>query len=325
MKVPLLQTKEWEKLQNDLGEETFFVKEKDFQFLAIFKKTKFGNYLYLPYGPVLANKNAASKALEALQSLAKEKSVTFIRIEPQDPETASELLKLDNIQQSKELNPAHTWLLDLTTDKEVMIKNFTQGTRTCYNQFKRKGLSVLTTKNPEKIKELVRLQHKLAKEKGINSFSEDYLKTELKQPFASLYLVVYNPANDQSLEDESKKVNDPKIIAASLFFDDKDTRYYMQSASDYEYRRLPATVGLLTSAIFDAKEKGLKYFDFWGIAPDDAPKDHPWAGFTKFKKSFGGFPVTYCGTYDIILNKPKYRLYNLARKVNRSIRKIRNH
>ena len=85
----------------------------------------------------------------------------------------------------------------------------------------------------------------------------------------------------------------------------------------------PATVGLLTSAIFDAKEKGLKYFDFWGIAPANAPKDHPWAGFTKFKKSFGGFPVEYAGTYDIVLNPTKYRLYNLARKANRLIRKIK--
>lgn len=325
MKIPLLQTKAWEKLQNDLGEETFFVEEKDFQYLAILKKTKFGNYLYLPYGPVLHTKNAYKKALESLQELAKEKSITFIRIEPESPENAREWLKSPNIKPSKELNPAHTWILDLKTDKDAMIKNFTQGTRTCYNQFERKGLSVISTKNPEKIKELVRLQHKLAKEKGINSFSEEYLKTELEQPFASLYLVAYNPINDQSLEDESKKVNDPKIIAASLFFDDEDTRYYMQSASDYEYRRLPATVGLLTSAIFDAKEKGLKFFDFWGIAPDDAPKDHPWAGFTKFKKSFGGFPVSYCGTFDIILNKPKYRLYNLARKANRTIRRIKNH
>ena len=323
MKVPLLQTKEWEKLQKDLDEETFFAQENDFQYLAILKHTKFGNYLYLPYGPVLHTKDAYKKALKSLQKLSEKKSVIFIRIEPQCPENAQEWLKSPKIKQSKELNPTHTWLLDLKTDKDVMIKNFTQGTRTCYNQFERKGLSVIATKNPEKIKELVRLQHKLAKEKGINSFSEDYLKTELEQPFASLYLVAYNPANDQSLEDESKKINDPKIIAASLFFDDKDTRYYMQSASDYEYRRLPATVGLLTSAIFDAKEKGLKFFDFWGIAPDDAPKDHPWAGFTKFKKSFGGFPVEYCGTYDIVLKPAKYKLYNLARKANLKIRKLK--
>jgi lipid II:glycine glycyltransferase (peptidoglycan interpeptide bridge formation enzyme) len=109
----------------------------------------------------------------------------------------------------------------------------------------------------------------------------------------------------------------------AVFFDYDGTRYYMQSASDYAYKKLPATVALLTSALFNAKENGLKFFDFWGIAPENAPKNHPWLGFTKFKQSFGGFPVTYCGTYDIVLNRPKYHLYNLARKANRMIRKLK--
>ncbi len=324
MNTPLQQTKEWEKLQKSLGETTFFVEEKDFQFLAILKKTRFGNYLYLPYGPVIRDKNAAKTALEALLSLAKEKSVTFIRIEPQCPETASYLLKQSNIVKSKDLNPADTWILSLEADKDAIVSGFSQGTRTRYNQFAKKGLSVLSTKNPEKIKELVRLQSAVAKDKGIIAFSEDYLKAELEQDFASLYLVTYNPANNQSLKDESEKNDDPKIIAASLFFDYDGTRFYMQSASDYNYRKLPATVALLTTALFDAKEKGLKRFDFWGIAPDGAGKDHPWAGFTDFKKSFGGEAISYCGTYDLVLNPGKYRLYKMARKINRTLRKLKS-
>ncbi len=312
MSLPLQQTKEWEKLQNSLGEETFFVKEKTYHFLAILKKTKFGNYLYLPYGPVLKDKSAAKMALKALESLAKEKDVTFIRIEPQSPENASYLLKQPNIVKSKDLNPAHTWILDLSPEKADLISGFSQGTRTRYNQFPKKGLTVEVTKDTEKIKDLVRLQHQIAKDKGINTFSENYLKSELEQDFASLYLVHYTVP----------ETNEDKIIAASLFFDYDGTRYYMQSASDYTYRKLPATVALLTTALFDAKEKGMKFFDFWGIAPDGAPKDHPWAGFTEFKKSFGGFAVEYCGTYDLVLNKTKYRIYNLARKANRIKRKL---
>ena len=314
MNTPLQQSKEWEKLQNDLGEETFFVDEKSFQFLAILKKTKFGNYFYLPYGPVLADKNAAKKALEALQKLANEKNVSFIRIEPQDRENASYLLKLPNTKKSTDLNPAHTWVLNLTDSKEEILTNFSQGTRTRYNQAPKKGLTVEKTNDPQKIKYLVQIQHEVAKEKGINTFSEKYLKAELEQDFASLYLVHYTDPED----------NKDKIIAASLFFDFNGTRYYMQSAADYSYRKLPATVALLTSAIFDAKEQGLNYFDFWGIAPENAPKNHPWAGFTAFKKSFGGYEVDYCGTYDIILNKSKYKLYTIARKVNRLKRKVLN-
>ena len=95
----------------------------------------------------------------------------------------------------------------------------------------------------------------------------------------------------------------------------------MQSAADIDYKKLPATVALLTTALFDAKEQGIKFFDFWGIAPEGAPDSHPWKGFTRFKQSFGGAPVEYAGTYDIILKPIKYHFYQLTRQLNRFIRR----
>ncbi len=315
MSFPLQQTKDWEKLQIALGEETFFEETKDYTFLAILKHTKFGNYFYLPYGPVLNDKNAAKKALEALRSLASQKSVSFIRIEPQDPKNASELLKLKNIKKSKDLNPAETWQIDLTKSKEEIIADFSQSTRR-YSKFEKRGVSVTSSKNPKDIKYLVKFQKSLSNRKNFGVFSEKYLKTELEQPFSTLYLAHYKDPEDAS--------NDaPKIIAASLFFDYDGTRYYMQGATDPNYRKPPASLAMMYTAMMDAKDLGFKIFDFWGIAPENAPKDHPWAGFTAFKKGFGGYEVDYCGTYDIILNKSKYRLYNLARKVNRTIRKFK--
>ena len=334
MNIPLQQTKSWQKLQKDLGKTTIFEETNDYTILAIEKQTKFGNYLYLPYGPALhpkstknsstsakSSKNhgnptpaqlkkAAKAAYQALQTLAKQKNATFIRIEPQAAETAEFWANLPNSQKTKDLSPKETWVLDLTPEKADIIHGFSQGTRTRYNQFAKKGLSVSTTKDPSEIKHLVSLQHKLAKIKKIGTFSENYLRTELEQDFSTLYLVHY----------------EQKIIAASLFFDHDDTRFYMQSAADSEYKKLPGTVALLTTALFDAKEKGLKKFDFWGIAPTDAsgniPKNHPWAGFTKFKQSFGGYEVDYCGTYDLVFKPVQYRLYQLARRGNRFLRKI---
>jgi len=332
MNIPLQQTKSWQKLQHDLGKTTFFEETNDYTILAIEKQTKFGKYLYLPYGPALhpgknpkksakssknnpaptptALKKAAKAAYQALQRLAEQKNITFIRIEPQAAETADFWANLPNSQKTKDLSPKETWVLDITPDKADILHGFSQGTRTRYNQFAKKGLSVTSTKDPAEIKHLVTLQHKLAKIKKIGTFSEKYLKTELEQDFATLYLVHY----------------ENKIIAASLFFDYVDTRFYMQSAADSNYKKLPGTVALLTTALFDAKEKGLKKFDFWGIAPVDAsgnvPKGHPWAGFTAFKKSFGGYEVDYCGTFDLIFKPVEYRLYQLARRGNRFFRKL---
>lgn len=312
MDIPLQQTKKWQKFQNDQNFTTFFQKNQDFSYLAIKNPTKLGDYLYLPYGPYLAQKNAAKTVYKELETLAKQENIIFIRIEPQDAKTASYLLKRPNCHKSHDLNPARTWILDLTPEKSTILTNFDQGTRTRYNNFTKKHLSVTTSKNPADIKYLVTLQQKLAETKKIGTFSPEYLKTELKQDFATLYLVHYqNPATAQD-----------QIIAASLFFDHQNTRFYMQSAADLEFKKLPATVALLSTAIFDAKAQGLKKFDFWGIAPENAPKNHPWAGFTSFKKSFGGYPVDYAGTYDLVFQPAKYRLYLLLRALNRFKRKI---
>lgn len=310
MKIPITQSKEWQKLQDDLGEISFFEQGSGYQYLAILKTTPVGNYLYLPYGPVSEDKKGFENALKSLKLLAKHQKAFFIRVEPTNPTSTQDLPK--NAQKIHDSNPEMSWVLNLKDDKSTIILNFSHGVRNAFNTFTKRGLKVEQTKNLENINYLVKLQTKLFKEKKINTFSKSYLETELSQPFATLYLVKYF--------DPEK--NTEKVVAASLFFDYKKTRYYMQSASDNDYKKLPTTVALLTTAIFDAKEKGLEYFDFWGIAPDNAPNNHPWKGFTKFKKSFGGQEIKYAGTYDIVYKPAKYRLYQSMRKFNRFIRHL---
>ena len=321
MNSHFLQSKSWETfLSEKESKKTFRVPNpsdpKSPGTLAVLEKTPLGNYLFCPYGPTVVK----STTLKALKSLAKENNCFFLRIEPLEKLSETSLKKY-NLKPSKHINPADTWLLDLTAEKETLLTNFSQGTRTRYNTFAKKGLSVRISKDPKDIKHLNRLQSKLAKEKGINTFEGDYLKHELEMPFASLYLVEYT---EKPESDPKTPAKSPKIIAASLFFDDEEnkTRFYMQSAADSDYKKLPATVALLSTAIFDAKEKGLELFDFWGIAPDNAPKNHPWSGFTAFKKSFGGFERNYAGTFDLPLNKTKYLLYKLLRKLNLLKRKL---
>ncbi len=315
MQIPLQQTKEWQKLQQDLGEVTFFEENEDFTFLAILKRTKVGNYLYLPYGPYLANKSAAKKAAKRLQELAEGKGVIFIRIEPQDAKNAEFLLNLPNCQKSTDLNPKETWCIDLTQPKEKIIADFSQSTRR-YSKFEKRGVSVTRTRELKDIDYLVDFQKHLSDRKNFGVFSKKYLETELKQPFSMLFLAHYK-------DPEAGEKKKPKTIAASLFFDYDGTRFYMQGATDPNYKKPPASLAMMYTAMMDAKDAGFKVFDFWGIAPDNAPSDHPWAGFTAFKKSFGGYEVDYAGTYDIVLNKAKYRLYNLLRKTNRLKRKLK--
>lgn len=309
MQIPITQSKEWQKLQEDLKEISFFEKTSDYQYLAILKSTPVGNYLYLPYGPVAKNQQSFKKSLKALENLAKEQNAIFIRIEPQNPDFTKFLPK--TAKKSKDLNPKETWILDLKGSDESVNQKLPNRLRRYHKTAAKNAITIETSNDPKDISYLLNLQKALADKKGINTFSEKYLKTELKQPFATLYLIKY----------QNPDTNKAEVIASGLVFDDDTTRYNLQGAQSEQGKRLHATGILTIQLILDAKSKGLESFDFWGIAPEDAPDSHPWKGFTKFKKSFDGKPVFYAGTYDLVQNPAKYHLYQLFRKINRFIRK----
>lgn len=304
MELPLLQTKKWQKLQQDLKKTTFFEQNSNFSYLAILENTPMGNYLYIPYGPIADTLPNFKNAIKELKKNATENSAFFIRIEPQNTSFLPFLNK--NAKKTTDLNPKETWILDLPTDETELKNKLPSRLLRYYKNREKSGLSIETSKNPADIKYLVDLQQKLAKTKKINIFSENYLKTELMQDFSTLYLVKF----------------EQKVVAAGLVFDDDNTRYNLQGAQDENFRKLHATGILTIQLILDAAAKKLKKFDFWGIAPENSPKNHPWAGFTAFKKTFNGREVAYCGTFDLILHRQKYTIYSLLRKINRLFRKF---
>ena len=301
MKAPITQSLEWQQLQDDLRVTSFFEQGNGYQYLAILKNTPVGKYLYLPYGPVFTTKQGFENSFKNLQNLAKREAAFFIRVEPQSQIFVDHLPRI--ARKSTDLNPAETWVLDLTS--EDLNGKLPSRLLRYYKAAAKKGLTIETSKNPADIHYLLDLQKALAKEKGINTFSEDYLKTELKQPFATLYLAKYQE----------------NIVAAGLVFDDRTTRYNLQGAQSDQGRKLHATGILTIQLIKDAAAAGKQTFDFWGIAPDGAPDNHPWKGFTDFKKTFAGREVQYSGTYDLVLNPSKYRRYQILRKLNRLIRR----
>lgn len=302
MNIPITQSEAWAKLQDDLGAKSHLKTGKGYHFLAIEKHTPAGNYLYCPYGPVAGDKDSFKQALKDLESLGRELNAIFIRVEPPEAEQVKYLPK--SAIKSTDLNPKETWLLSLTGTDDDLKQKLPSRLLRYYKSAKSKGITIEKSHNPSDIHYLLDLQRALAKEKGISTFSEHYLQTELKQPFATLYLVRQDPPRN-------------KVIAAGLVFDDETTRYNLQGAQSDEGRKLHATGILTIELIKDAKASGKQLFDFWGIAPEGAPANHPWAGFTNFKKTFAGYQYDHAGTYDIVLKPAKYKLYQALRKIRR--------
>lgn len=297
--VHILQSELWAKFQESLGKEVLRASHGHYSYIAVIEKTPVGKYLFVPYGPHLDSQGKLKSAVASLRQSAKTEHAIFVRIEPTLHLSEKSLHQM-GAKKSKDIDPAETWVVDFPETREQLLQKLPRRLRGYYNTHEKKGIEIIKSRTPSDIKHLLKLQKQVFKSKNIKTFSEDYLKKELEQDFATLYMAKHR---DQ-------------IIAAILVFDDAKTRYYMQAASDKSYAKLNANGIITIQAILDAYDKGLRAFDFWGIAPDGASKDHPWAGFTAFKKMFDGRPAYYSGTYDVPVNHFRYLVYKIFRRLN---------
>jgi len=84
--------------------------------------------------------------------------------------------------------------------------------------------------------------------------------------------------------------------AGIIFLVSGNILYYWQAFSDKKRRYLPNQYRMVWQGILWGKNKGATLFDFEGIYDPRFP-NASWAGFTHFKKSFGGTEINYPGCF----------------------------
>ena len=335
----ILQSEAWEECLQKDGEQTHRWAGEGWTALAVQKKTPVGSYLFLPYGPAILDAEHRTQCLQdALQTLserARSLGCLFVRCEPTFAVNAAQM-RSQGLVEAKEIDPKHTWVLDLAGQTEAeLLAGMEKNKPRSWRNMASKGMSVRTTQDPAAVTELTRLLAAVGEQDHFTPQAEAHLRHQLEAGFATLYLVDLaeaakkaTPADTTATEAILADATDvdrgagSQVIAAALVYDYDGVRYYAHAAADYEHRKLRAGTVLLVQMIFDAARAGQQTFDFWGITTSTDP-EHPWAGFTQYKKSFGGRQVDYAGTWDLPLNKHKYQLYKTLRQVNLRVRKLR--
>ena len=242
----------------------------------------------------------------------------FVRIEPTesaiwgDQDAAAFLARRGAVLAPRQVQPSHTQIIDLSGSEDEILKGMKSNNRNLHRNIHKKGVTIEVSTNPEDLSILFAFLDETADRNGFNRQQDEYLmqvaRVLMPAGAASLYIAKLTDENGESTP-----------IAAAFVYDSDDTRTYAHAAASFEHRRLSAGIPVVTNFILDAKRKGLKYVDLFGIAPEDQP-DHEWAGFTKFKKSFGGESVEYPGTWDVPVTSLGYRAYTLAYKARPAVR-----
>ena len=284
-------------------------------------RAKRGTFLFLSHGPTFAKASAGKPAvkyeilkilLEELKNIVKEEKAIFIRISPiweRNKENIEIFKKLNFKEAPIHMHPEATWQLDITLPEEAILMGMRKTTRYLIRQAqKNKDIKIIQSQKLEDLEIFNKLYQETVKRHHFIPFSLDYLKNELLafklDNQASIFLGKYKN----------------EIISSGVFIFWSNRAFYHHGASSLKYPKVPVSYLLQWEAIKEAKRRGCKIFNFWGIAPE-GKISHPWAGLTLFKKGFGGYSKEYVKTQDLPLSKSYWLIFffEKLRKIKRRV------
>ena len=315
-----LQSAEWEAFQRDQGLETIRRCGDGWIAMGIeetgaAKTTR----LYTPYGPAFANLDALKEALDAIEDAARAHGDVYVRVEPVGEdvtaeEGAAEFLERAGYRKVKHLQAEDTWILDVTPDTDELLKGMDANHRRRYRGAAKRGVTVRVSHDVEDIHYLIDFMGDVEERDDVTLRDGSYIRSLAASLMpggtAALYL-----AEAELKDDEGNPTGEKRVVAADFVAYDEDTCYLLHNGTDRDFYKLGANVIMQVQIVLDAHDLGKKYVDFYGIAPEDAGPDHPWAGFSKFKMAFGGARRHYLGTWEKPIKKLRYGLYEAGRKV----------
>ncbi|KKQ28111.1 MAG: Methicillin resistance protein [Candidatus Magasanikbacteria bacterium GW2011_GWC2_37_14] len=235
-----------------------------------------GNFLYLPYGPI--GERGLKDFFSYLKEFAKKNNYDFIRVSPfiEDSIKNKELYKNLGFRSS----PIHvlaetTWLLDLATTQEELLQQMDKTHRYLIKRCEKEGVKI---EKSDDINKFNKLHDETAKRHKFIRFSNKYITNEFNSFTLKDQCLIFNGFLSTNELDSSAVIIYYGNMAA-----------YRHGASLNLNHKISTSYLLQWEAIKEAKKRGIKYYNFWGIAPENAKKNHPFKGITHFKKGFGGY------------------------------------
>ncbi|MCC7289876.1 peptidoglycan bridge formation glycyltransferase FemA/FemB family protein [bacterium] len=273
--------------------------------LAQLIPTKLRTHIYVSNGPVIANgyeAEALGKLMGYLKALGIQEKVNFVRVDPlwEDNRTNRQTLKGVGLKKaSTHVQAEYKWILDISPNNATLLNQMKKNTRYEIKKAEKEGVVVRASTNFEEYDLFELLFMKTVARQKFVPHPYEYYKTQFKTLLkADMYKIYIAQKGDT-------------VLATALIATFGDSSFYLHAASlnNREANKLMAPQTLVWHAIQEGKAQGVKYFDFWGVAKDDNPKDQ-WAGFTRFKKGFGGELFKVVRAHDLPLT-PAYALISV--------------
>ncbi|MGI5827838.1 MAG: lipid II:glycine glycyltransferase FemX [Patescibacteria group bacterium] len=266
--------------------------------------------LYIGYMPksILPEK----KVFAALKDLALAKQIVFFKLEPNVYYPVSDYSS-SNFTKSHEyltemgcipgrpLFTKYSFMLDLTKSEEELLAQMKSKTRYNVRLAERKGVVVSEDNSPQAFEDYLRLTfEETTKRQGFYAHNRQYHRDMWETMYAS------------GIAHLLKATYQGQTLVTWIVFTFNNILYYPYGASSSENREVMASNLIMWEAIRFGKRMNCRTFDMWGsLGPNPNSKD-PWIGFHRFKEGYGPTLMEFVGTYDYVIDEPKYKLYTVA-------------
>ncbi len=303
-----LQSWNWGEFQKAMGNKIWrfgLYKDNDLvaESLVVRIKAKRGTFLFVPHGPVVLNKknleSVLSSLVRELKKLARNQKCSFVRISPiceKNDENIKIFEKIGFREAPIHMHPELTWELNILPSEKEILMQMRKTTRYLIKQgLKNEDIQIYQSQKLEDIDVFNRIHQEVVKRQRFVPFSLNYLKKEF---------LCFSPDNQISIFFGKYK---GEILASAIIVYWQGIGFYHHGATSLKYPKIPVSYLLQWEAIKEAKKRGCRLYNFWGIAPEGSSKEHPWWGLSLFKKGFGGYKKEYVKTQDLVLN-PRYWL-----------------
>jgi lipid II:glycine glycyltransferase (peptidoglycan interpeptide bridge formation enzyme) len=313
-----LQSYEWGEFQERTGQKVFRLGIDDVVVLTLIKKPISAglSYFYCPRGPIFSsgefNEDKVYDFIFAeIKKLALKEKCLFLRFDPIDKfQTSNSKFQ---INQTIDVQPSKSLILDLTKSENDLLKEMHQKTRYNIRLAEKKGVLIREAKLNE-FDKFWSLMSETVERDGFRLHNKNYYQSILESSLA--------PAGEGRGEGQAQselKIKlifaeyENRIIAANIITFFGDTVTYVHGSSSDNDRNVMAPYLLQWEVIKQAKNLSYKYYDFYGI------DEKKWPGVTRFKRGFGGEEINYPGTFDVVFDGLFYNVYRFLRWLRRKI------
>jgi lipid II:glycine glycyltransferase (peptidoglycan interpeptide bridge formation enzyme) len=304
-----------------------YVLESDGELVALaapqVRPMSFGrSFWYVPHGPVMdfAAADAAARLETLVAGLAAEARAdraVALRLEPRIADDGPEPQLLDGLAHRvpERLQVGWTRIVDLRTDdaqpEDALIATFDADTRYAIRRAEREAVTTRLVTDADDREAIERL-YALVK--------VTQRRARFRLPPFERYWTAWQSLAGAGRACLVEAWQAEQLLASGMLVVEGNRSFYLFAGSRREEpgeTKRYASYAVQWAMMREARARGARRHDLWGVAPPQAGPDHPWHGVGLFKKGFGGQEVTWAGSWELVIDPLVYRIRAAAARLRR--------